>query len=221
MKNVEQSLLIRLKELGLAEQLQLNDGAWELLSDNPTERPIRLDFLRLETQLQGTLNSLRDQPLFRALGSKGGVRPKVWDVTCGLGGDTMLLLLFGCSVISSERHPIPSLMLLRAYEAYSGLLKQRWQLSLNGDAHGQSVDVIYFDPMYNGPESSALPRKEMRIFREMVGEDEDAEKVAHELMQYGKRLIIKRPPKSPVLLANPSFQQEGKAVRFDVYLPRN
>jgi len=73
--------------------------------------------------------------------------------------------------------------------------------------------------MYNGPESSALPRKEMRIFREVVGEDMDATAVAEGLRQKGQRLIIKRPPKAPVLLAGPSFQQAGKAVRFDVYLP--
>lgn len=216
----EQSLLIRLRELGLEHQLRLHEGAWELLSDTPGERAVRLDFNRQERQLKATLNSLRDQPLFRSLGSKGGLRPKVWDVTCGLGGDSLMLLSFGCTVISSERHPLPALMLLRAYELYEGEMKARWQLSLDGADHGDEVDVIYFDPMYNGPESSALPRKEMRIFREVVGEDQDAEVVAKRLAERGKRLIIKRAPHGPLLLPQPSFQQEGKAVRFDVYLPR-
>ena len=215
----EQSLLGRLKELGLERQLQLNDDAWELLSSNPEERPIRLDFERLRTNLKATLYSLRDQPLFRALGCKGGVRPTVWDVTCGLGGDSMLLLLFGCKVISSERHPIPALMLLRAYTNFTHQLKENWTLCLDEEDHSDKAQVIYFDPMYNCPESSALPRKEMRIFREFVGVDQDAVAVAKRLLEKNRRLIIKRPPKSAPLIENPSFEQEGKAVRFDVYLP--
>lgn len=205
--------------MGLATRLQDEADAWALLSDTPGENPIRLNFDRQLEHLKGTLISLRDQPLFRALGSKGGVRPKVWDVTCGLAGDSLLLLLFGCEVISSERHPLPALMLLRAYERMTHALKDRWQLSLEGGNHAKDVDLIYFDPMYNGPESSALPRKEMRIFREYVGEDQDAEAVAAKLARSGKRLVIKRPPKGALLLPKPSFQQEGKAVRFDVYLP--
>lgn len=218
---IEQSLLTRLQQLGLDQRLEWREGAWELLSDNPSEKPVRLDFNRQLTQLRPTLTSFREQPLFRALGRHGGARPKVWDVTCGLGGDSLLLLLFGCEVVSSERHPIPALMLLRAYESFTHEIKARWQLALDGGDPSGQVDVIYFDPMYNGPESSALPRKEMRIFRDVVGEDEDAQKVAEELRAKGKRLVIKRPPKSAPLLGAPSVQQEGKAVRFDVYLPRN
>jgi 16S rRNA (guanine1516-N2)-methyltransferase len=130
-----------------------------------------------------------------------------------------MLLLFGCTVISSERHPIPALMLLRAYEAFDDELKKNWELDLSGADRSEEVEVIYFDPMYNGPTGSALPRKEMRIFREVVGGDEDAERVAIALREKKRRLIIKRPPKIPPLLPGPSFQQEGKAVRFDVYLP--
>ncbi len=81
-------------------------------------------------------------------------------------------------------------------------------------------DVTYFDPMFDGPEGSALPRKEMRIFRSVVGEDRDAEGVAAELRGLGRRLIIKRPLKGPPLLPGAEFSQEGKAMRFDVYLPK-
>ena len=126
---------------------------------------------------------------------------------------------FGCSVVATERHPLPALMLLRAFEQWQNPLKHNWKLDLTGGDHQEEVDVLYFDPMYNGPESSALPRKEMRIFRDVVGGDDDAEKQGERLRKMGKRLIVKRPPKAPVLMPNPSFSQEGKAVRFDVYLP--
>lgn len=218
-ETIEQTLLRRLADLGLAQRLRLTDGSWQLVSEVGNERPVRLDFAAQVQQLRPTLTSLKAQPLFRALGSKGGQRPKVWDVTCGLGGDALLLLLCGCSVVSTERHPLPALMLLRAYEQWRDPLKDQWLLDLSGKEYGTESEVIYFDPMYNGPESSALPRKEMRIFREVLGGDEDAQEVAQRLRAMGRRLIIKRPPKVPELLAGVSFAQEGKAVRFDVYLP--
>lgn len=129
-----------------------------------------------------------------------------------------MLLLFGCRVVSTERHPLPALMLLRAYEIWQDPLKSQWELRLDGSAPPE-WDVAYFDPMYSGPESSALPRKEMRIFRSLLGEDADAAEEARRLRGLGRRLIIKRPPHGEELLPAPSFSQEGKAVRFDVYLP--
>lgn len=217
---LEKILLERLESLGLAEQLRLVDGQWELLSTRVGERPVRLDFAAELRMLKPSLLSLRQQPLYRALGSKGGVMPKVLDVTCGLAGDSLMLLAFGCSVVAWERHPLPALMLLRAYEVWQDPEKQRFELDLEPNHQlPEGVSVIYFDPMYNEGPSSALPRKEMRIFREVVGADQDAQTVAKALREHGKRLIVKRPPKAPRLMPGEAFSQEGKAVRFDVYLP--
>jgi 16S rRNA (guanine1516-N2)-methyltransferase len=130
-----------------------------------------------------------------------------------------LLLHMGCPVVSSERHPLVGLMLLRAYEVWENPLKAHWQLLLRGE-RPLAWDVTYFDPMFNEPSGVALSRKEMRIFRSVVGEDKDAEKVAQELRGLGKRLIVKRPLKGEALLPGPDFTQEGKAMRFDVYLPK-
>ena len=214
----EQALLGQLQELGLTSALELTESGWELKSSDPLEKNVVLDLERDYQQWQKTLISLRSQPLYRALGTRNNQMPKVWDVTCGLAGDSLQLLAFGCEVISWERHPIPALMLLRAYNRWDNQAKARWRIDFQRELPPEEAQVIYFDPMYSEVNKKALPRKEMRIFREVVGQDSDAEAVARELLSYKKRLIIKRPPGANLLLPNPSFQQEGKAVRLDVYL---
>lgn len=215
----EQALLGQLTLLGLGHVLELTERGWELKSSDPLEKNVILDLERDYQQWQKSLTSLRSQPLYRALGTKNKQMPVVWDVTCGLAGDSLQLLAFGCEVISWERHPIPALMLLRAYSAWQHEVKARWTIDFQRESAPAQAQVIYFDPMYSEVNKKALPRKEMRIFREVVGQDTDAEAVARELLSYKKRLIIKRPPGAGLLLPNPSFQQEGKAVRLDVYLP--
>lgn len=215
----EQALLGQLQGLGLTNALELTEHGWELKSSDPLENNVVLDLQRDYQQWQKSLISLRSQPLYRALGTKNKQMPVVWDVTCGLAGDSLQLLAFGCEVISWERHPIPALMLLRAYHSWSHEVKARWTIDFQRESAPARAQVIYFDPMYSEVNKKALPRKEMRIFREVVGQDKDAQAVARELLTYKKRLIIKRPPGTGLLLPNPSFQQEGKAVRLDVYLP--
>lgn len=215
----EQALLGRLQALGLTHVLELTEQGWELLSDDPLEKRVVLDFEREFQQWKKTLVSLRQQPLYRALGVKNNQLPVVWDVTCGLGGDSLQLLAFGCRVISWERHPIPALMLGRAYAMWENPVRQRWKLDLEGSTPPSEAQVIYFDPMFSEVNKKSLPRKEMRIFREFVGQDNDAVDVAAQLRDLRKRLIIKRPPGSGELLPGVSFAQETKAVRFDVYLP--
>jgi 16S rRNA (guanine1516-N2)-methyltransferase len=205
--------------MGLQQVLRQTPDGWELLSPDESERPIHLDLEREFQQWKRTLTSFRDQPLYRALGVKGAELPYVLDATCGLAGDSLQLLAYGCRVHSWERHPVPALMLLRAHEAWQHAVKSKWTLDLESFEIPEEANIIYFDPMYSEVSKKALPRKEMRIFREVVGHDRDAVEVAQRLRAQKKRLIIKRPPKSSELLPGVAFVQEGKAVRFDVYLP--
>ena len=216
---IEQALLGQLKSLGLEGKLRQSPDGYELLSNDPQEKPVVLNFEQEFLQWKRTLTSLRDQPLYRALGVKGGELPFVLDATCGLAGDSLQLLAYGCRVHSWERHPIPGLMLLQAYVAWQHEVKSRWSLELTQFTVPSDIQVIYFDPMYSDVNKKALPRKEMRIFREVLGQDEDAQEVARKLRHHGKRLIIKRPPKADPLIEGVAFAQEGKAVRLDVYLP--
>lgn len=81
-----------------------------------------------------------------------------------------------------------------------------------------AVDVIYFDPMFEDPNKQASPRKEMRIFRSLIGKDQDAETVFKKARSLRpKRLVIKRPRHSQIMVEKPSVEYMGKSTRYDVY----
>ena len=81
-------------------------------------------------------------------------------------------------------------------------------------------DVVYLDPMYPESGKTAAKRKEMRLFRELVGEDLDIEELLEVALNTAKkRIVLKRPLKAPKLL-KPNTIYKGSTIRFDVYLPK-
>ncbi|NVK38448.1 MAG: class I SAM-dependent methyltransferase, partial [Gammaproteobacteria bacterium] len=58
------------------------------------------------------------------------------------------------------------------------------------------------------------------FFRDMVGNDEDADALLAPALKAAKyRVVVKRPRKSPYLNnQTPTLSQEGKANRFDIYV---
>jgi len=215
-KQIEEALLSHLSDTSL---LRLTERGYALVSPDPKEREVILDLEKEFLDWKKTLTAFNSQPLYRALGVKGEKKPFVLDATCGLAGDSLQLLVFGCRVHAWERHPITALMLLKAYELWDNPMKEKWSLEFSDWSVPSDVEVIYFDPMFKEPNQKSLPRKEMRIFREVVGQDADAIEVALRLKNMKRRVIIKRPLKADPLIEGPSFSQSGKAVRFDVYLP--
>jgi 16S rRNA (guanine1516-N2)-methyltransferase len=81
-------------------------------------------------------------------------------------------------------------------------------------------DVIYMDPMFPDKTKHSLAKKEMRLFREIAGADEDVNLLLEKALQKAaKRVVIKRPRQSPyVNNARPHFAISGKSSRFDVYM---
>ena len=82
-------------------------------------------------------------------------------------------------------------------------------------------DVIYIDPMYPHSNKSALVKKEMRILRQVVGDDHNnAELLTIALQHASYRIVVKRPIHAPTLTElTPDFDYKGKKSRFDIYLP--
>jgi 16S rRNA (guanine1516-N2)-methyltransferase len=74
--------------------------------------------------------------------------------------------------------------------------------------------------MFPHRDKSALVKKEMRVFRAVVGEDPDADALlAPALAAAKKRVVVKRPKLAPWLgQKKPSLSMEGKSGRFDIYL---
>lgn len=212
-------------EQGLALRLQMDER----------EHLLRAEFVRGPMGYRLRQGG-RKQAVAKAVGlKKGQPAPVVFDATAGLGRDAFVLACLGCSVVAWER----SAQIFRLLE--DGLqralldavtaerLGQRLQLQ-HGDAAlelqriadlpaPQRPDVVYLDPMHPDRNSSATVRKEMRLFRELVGEDLDAEALFEAARAAaGRRVVVKRPRRGEPLAPGFDHQFVGNSTRFDLYL---
>lgn len=175
--------------------------------------------------------SLKKEPFAKAIGIKGGNQQElvVWDATCGTGKDSILLLFFGCRVFSFERSPFVLALLqdsLRRAEAdptMGQIFKDKFKIIGNCPkkiAYHDSPppDVIYLDPMYPEKRKTRMPRKEMRILKELVGNDSDFQELfLWALATAKKRVVVKRALHAPEIFSNVTAVYKGKSTRYDMY----
>lgn len=218
-----------------------------VLRDLTDERmhPLAVDFLEPRHLHRLKHGVSKRQPMARALGfgsAKRAEAPYVIDATAGLGVDAFFIAALGCRVRAIERSPTVAALLedglrrLRAavdrgecepHEALKGIV-DRLTLTV-GDARdilaslseAERPDVIYMDPMYpeEGRSETALPKKAMRMFRRLIGEDADAELVFEIAREKARdRVVVKRPLKAPPIAGvRPTHSFEGKTARYDMY----
>jgi 16S rRNA (guanine1516-N2)-methyltransferase len=81
-------------------------------------------------------------------------------------------------------------------------------------------DVVYVDPMHPERTKAAAVKKEMQLFRALVGADEDDSVLLQTALSAAtKRVVVKRPRKAEAIPGpKPSLVYEGKSTRFDVYM---
>jgi 16S rRNA (guanine1516-N2)-methyltransferase len=163
-------------------------------------------------------NSLYKEPLARAIGLKKGKRkPSVLDATAGFLGDTLLMYAFEIPHIDCyERHPVAASLAQNAINNADANIKLFFKSSIEIT---KNYDVCFYDPMYAEKNTKTAPKKEMKIFREVVGFDNDCVDVAKHLLTLAtERLVIKRSVKASYLLPSPHHSIKGKSTRYDVYL---
>ncbi len=201
------------------------------------EHPVCVDFAEQQRK-----RHRGKELLLKAIGGRRDSL-RVVDATAGLGRDSFLLASYGAEVVLCERQPVVAALLADGLQRGGGEpevaeIVGRMQLQpvsalallsqLQADEHEQRPDVVYLDPMFPDSGKSALVKKEMRLFHSLVGKDEDADALlAAALVAARHRVVVKRPPKAPVIagpalaplgkLAEPQFSVAGKAVRFDIY----
>lgn len=204
---------------------------------HPLPGPVRAEFLA------GALG-WRSQPgrglagelVAKACGVRQGRRPRVLDATAGLGRDGWILASLGCEVMLCERSPVVAALLasglsraaavpaaaevvgrlhLQATDALD--LLQR----LQGQPAAQRPDTVYLDPMFPHRDKSALVKLDMRLFRSLVGADDDADGLLPLARAVARRrVVVKRPRLAPDLAGQvPQERLLGKSSRFDLYLP--
>lgn len=174
----------------------------------------------------------KGQLIAKAVGLNKGLPPRVMDLTAGLGRDAFVLASLGCHVEMVERSPVVAALLqdgLQRAQSAAEIAAVVARMSLvvaEGAQHlqqfeGVPPEVCYLDPMYPHSKKSALPGKEMLLFRAVVGEDADAASLlAHACGVATKRVVVKRPRKAEYLGGQPpDFQLGGKSTRYDIYLP--
>lgn len=170
------------------------------------------------------------QPLARAIGVRNLSKPYVIDMTAGLGRDAFVLAALGCRVSMLERSPIVHALLadgLARAADFPALAPVCERLSLcqaDGIFYlnplaGNRPDVGYLDPMYPHRRQSALNKKEMRVLRDIVGDDDDAPALlAAALRVATRRVVVKRPRLAPPLEGPPPVAQiKGSTTRYDIY----
>ncbi|MBD3619888.1 MAG: class I SAM-dependent methyltransferase [Chromatiales bacterium] len=195
--------------------------------------PVYVDFVEGRARHRRLYGGGRGQPLARAAGLKKGQTPSVVDATAGLGRDAFVLATLGCRVTLVERSPVIAALLRdglerAAADAELGAWIGERMILVEGDAadwlHGlspaEAPDTVYLDPMYPHRDKSALVKKEMRLFRELVGEDGDAAEIlASALGKARQRVVVKRPKGAPSLEGPPpSAAIESRNTRYDLYV---
>ncbi len=212
--------------------VQFNQTAqrFELINtENSKQKPFYLDFSSGKAAYRMKQGIGRNQPLPKAVGIKKDFIPTVLDVTAGLGRDSFMLASCGCQVTLLERNEI-------IYQLLADALQRATQTELeqiienmqwfNIDAYSYLTelknlpDVIYLDPMFPERNKTALVKQEMRIVRDVVGNDHDTDALFNLAMTKAKqRVVIKRHRLAPVIAnKQPDFDIIGKTTRYDIYL---
>ena len=201
--------------------------------------PVVVDFASPASLYRKAHGGGRKEPIVKAVGLKGADHKStdlkntapwhVVDATPGLGRDAFVLISVGCKVTMIERSPIVAALLddgIRRLKIAYPELAERFTLQHGNSAdvmqywNGENVDAIYLDPMFPHKKKSALVKKEMRLFQQLLGHDPDADALlAPALALASSRVVVKRPNSAAVLAGNnPSMAIESKKHRFDVYL---
>lgn len=223
---------LQLPQSGTAEfALQVSSNGLQLVELGPqAPGPVRVDFVSGAVAHRRLFGGGGGQMIAKAVGIQAGIRPLVLDATAGLGRDAFVLAELGCMVTLIERQPVIAALLedglLRAKDDpdVSGIVGQMHLLCGNAidlmkNWTAEPPQVIYLDPMFPHRDKSALVKKEMRLFRPLVGDDDDAPALLQTALALAThRVVVKRSRKAPAIAGEqPGYVLEGKSSRFDIY----
>ncbi|TVP48740.1 MAG: rRNA methyltransferase [Halomonas sp.] len=218
--------------------LAQRDGRLVLVGDEAHYgKPLSVDFVSGKAAHRRQFGGGRGQLVAKACGLNKGVTPSIVDATAGLGRDAFVLACLGAHVLLIERVAAIAALLadgLARAQGHPDTAEVAARMTLrHGDATESLAElvasaqfnpqVIHLDPMFPHREKSALVKKEMRLFRELAGDDPDAPRLLEAALDVAThRVVVKRPRKAPPI-AGPAPQHtlEGKTSRYDLYVHRS
>ncbi len=199
--------------------------------DEPQLGAIYVDFIEGSNAHRRKFGGGRRQSIAKAVGLKKGAPLNILDATAGLGHDAFVLAALGCRVHMIERSGVIAKLL------EDGLRRARldskigpWVTERLSSAHQDGCkgfsslpfkpDVVYLDPMFPEKKKSALVKKEMRMFQQLIGFDSDTDALLKTaLITARNRVVVKRPAHSGWLTNQPpNTSIKTKKIRFDIYL---
>ncbi|MBT7610541.1 MAG: class I SAM-dependent methyltransferase [Bacteriovoracaceae bacterium] len=214
------------------EKMSQNSLYWngKQLSFRPLNEkalPIFFDFPSKLSYHASRQYNLKKEIFAKAIGINQYNSIKILDGSLGTGKDAMLLLSFGARVRGIERNPIVYLLLKDAYHlALKGrekhFLKENFSLELSAShnvklSQDDDQSVFYFDPMFKKMRNKSKSKKEMEIFKYLVGIDDDYQDVLTWAMeQKFSRVVLKRSIHDDKYL-KPTASYTGNTVRYDMY----
>lgn len=193
---------------------------------SPSFKPIFVDFIGGKLLHRQQYGGGKGQLIAKAVGFQKHKHPTLIDATAGLGEDAFVLATLGADVLMLERSPVVAALLQDGLDRLH-VVQKSFPLRLietDSIAYLQNTvelpDVIFIDTMFPDTQKTALVKKEMRILRDLVGEDIDAEKLLSVALEKAKkRVVVKRPRKAPAIPGpEPTLVLSGKSGRFDVYI---
>ena len=226
-------LFHRLDDLPTPYVLAYRETGLELLQTGKgAPGPISASFIQGKNAHRRQFGGGKGQLIAKAVGIKSGILPQVLDATAGLGRDAFVLATLGCQVTMLERSPVVAELLRSALEEASNSevsdIAERMKLHRTNavdwlKSTEQIADVVYLDPMYPERDKSALVKKEMRAFHDLVGPGEDDALLLEAALERARyRVVVKRPRKGVCIEGGtPSLQLAGKSSRYDIYTIRS
>jgi 16S rRNA (guanine1516-N2)-methyltransferase len=231
------ALTVWAQRLGLAVDpeadfaLQLGAAGLQFVELGPhAPGAVRVDFVEGAVAHRRLFGGGTGQMIAKAVGVQPGVRPQVLDATAGLGRDAFVLASLGCKMTLIERQPLIAALLEDGLARALGDPEVGPIVAQMHLLHGNAIElmanwadeppqVVYLDPMFPHRDKAALVKKEMRLFRPLVGADQDAPALlAAALALASHRVVVKRPRKAPCIEGpKPSYALEGKSSRYDIY----
>jgi 16S rRNA (guanine1516-N2)-methyltransferase len=207
--------------------LAWRDGCLTLLEARSANKPGLVVDIKHRQGEQRSWPMAKTGALAQALGRK---TQSVVDATAGWGQDSLAMFRMGYSVTSIERSPVMAALL---EDAYRRLANEAWvrrlKLPVPGLIQGDAIavlgrladqpDCIYLDPMFPPKrKKSALAKKSVTVLRELVGDDDDKERLfAAAVNATGNRVVVKNPDNADPLGGKPDASFQGKLLRYDVY----
>lgn len=232
---------LNLKNLGVVRPRDVRDvGVLLFLDENGlclqltgkgAPGPVRAEFVTGKMGYRREHGGGAGQLVAKAVGlqkTRAGLH--VLDATAGLGQDAFILASLGCRVTLFERNPVVHALLEDGLARASlnvdcAPIIERMKLEKGGSvewlrgAGPDAADIIYLDPMFPHRDKSALVKKEMQVFRVVVGDDDDSGELLEAALKCATyRVVVKRSRKAPTISGpEPAARIEGKSSRYDIY----